>query len=226
MPKGRMLNKRISYDEKIAHLSIEASLLYTWCIPHLDVKGRIYGDSDIIKGLIVPYVRELTPQKIDKCIEEISKQELITIYGKEHRYIEFNGFLKNQSIYEDREAKSDIPEPTQELHKSRSRLTPQQVKLSKVNISKEKEKHLDFVLLTNDEFNKLISKYGQGTIDQYINKLNNYIGSKGKKYPSHYFTILSWANKDGVAPIKPAKVYDSKKEQEEWEKKIKEQEKP
>jgi len=29
-----------------------------------------------------------------------------------------------------------------------------------------------------------------------ITKLNNYIGSKGKKYKSHYHTILNWSRRD------------------------------
>lgn len=30
-----------------------------------------------------------------------------------------------------------------------------------------------------------------------IERLNNYIGSTGKKYRSHYHTILNWFTKDG-----------------------------
>lgn len=65
---------------------------------------------------------------------------------------------------------------------------------------KYKRKYLDFVLLTNNEREKLISKLGEINTDDWILKLNNYIGSKGKKYKSHYHTILTWARKEQLEP--------------------------
>ena len=61
---------------------------------------------------------------------------------------------------------------------------------------------LEYVKLTESEESKLVSKYGQQTTDSYISRLNNYIGSKGKKYRSHYHTILNWMSKDGVISVK------------------------
>ena len=61
----------------------------------------------------------------------------------------------------------------------------------------KKEKYKEFVLLHQEEYEKLISEYGQTLTDAYIDKLNNYIGSKGKKYKSHYHTILTWIRKEG-----------------------------
>lgn len=66
---------------------------------------------------------------------------------------------------------------------------------------KEKKLFFDFVYLTDDEHKKLLEKFGeQGTQDR-IDKLNNYIGSKGNKYKSHYHTILTWANRDKEKPL-------------------------
>jgi len=79
-------------------------------------------------------------------------------------------------------------------------------KINKDKQSKEKEKHLDFVLLTPDEFQKLNTEYGEIVVKDYIQKLNNYIGSKGTKYKSHYFTIRNWLRRDGVLPKEQTKV--------------------
>jgi hypothetical protein len=65
---------------------------------------------------------------------------------------------------------------------------------------KDKETFLEFVKLTAEEHKKLTEKYGTHQRDILIERLNNYIGSKGKKYKSHYFTILSWANKENIDP--------------------------
>jgi len=60
----------------------------------------------------------------------------------------------------------------------------------------EKSKYGCYVLLTKEEHNKLNLKFGESLTESYIQKLDNYVGSKGKKYKSHYHTILVWADKD------------------------------
>ena len=129
-----MLNKKISYDENVAKLSLLATLLYSWIIPHLDVKGRTYGNPDIVKGF-VPYIKELTPIKIAICLKEMVDAGLILWYGNEHKYLEFIGFTKNQNLNEDKEAPSVIPAP--ELIQSNSSVTPAKEKISKEKISKD-----------------------------------------------------------------------------------------
>ncbi|MGY3766914.1 phage replisome organizer N-terminal domain-containing protein [Vagococcus vulneris] len=59
-----------------------------------------------------------------------------------------------------------------------------------------KHKYGEFnnVLLTDDELKKLQTEFPDW--QQRIDNLSIYIGSKGKKYKSHYLTILSWARKD------------------------------
>lgn len=59
-----------------------------------------------------------------------------------------------------------------------------------------KKKFLDFVQLSDEEYQKLIEKFGTKKTDELIEKLNNYIWSTGKRYKSHYFTILNWSKND------------------------------
>jgi len=132
MPKGRMINKRISKDLELAKLSLPTALLYTWCIPFLDVEGRLEADSVILKGLVVPYRKDFTLKVIEKCLQELAKTPLITYYGNNHKYMEFKGFSKNQTIHKDREAPSEIPPP--ELM-SKSCEGPAKDNISKDNIS-------------------------------------------------------------------------------------------
>ena len=66
----------------------------------------------------------------------------------------------------------------------------------------KKKQYLEKVKLFDDEYAKLLSKLGQPKLDKYIENLNNYIGSTGKKYKSHYHTILTWYNKDNKQPNK------------------------
>jgi len=86
--------------------------------------------------------------------------------------------------------KSGVFKNTTKLNTTKLNTTKQK------SIAPEKQKYLDFVMLTDDEHKKLIEKIGQTETERYIERLNNYIGSKGKKYKSHYHTILNWSSKD------------------------------
>ena len=55
--------------------------------------------------------------------------------------------------------------------------------------------------LTENEYKNLCGKYGQAVIDQYINKIDQYLIANGKKpYPNHYQTIIKWLESDNVKP--------------------------
>lgn len=59
-----------------------------------------------------------------------------------------------------------------------------------------KVKHLDSVFLTKIEHDKLVVRFGEKPTAVWILKLDSYIGSKGKKYKSHYKTIICWSLRD------------------------------
>ena len=76
-----------------------------------------------------------------------------------------------------------------------------------------KNRFLDYVLLTDKEYKKLTEKLGKAKTDYMIDRLNNYIGSKGRQYKSHYHTILVWVGKDeGTEPNEGPKIEKYKKE--------------
>ena len=58
------------------------------------------------------------------------------------------------------------------------------------------------VLLTDDEMQKLAVEIPN--YEDYIERLSHYIESSGKKYKSHYATILSWHRKDDAEKTKSA----------------------
>lgn len=68
--------------------------------------------------------------------------------------------------------------------------------INKLNNKKEiyKERYGEFknVLLTKEEYAKL----EKSNLLTYIDKLSSYIASKGKKYKSHYATILNWSRNE------------------------------
>lgn len=64
--------------------------------------------------------------------------------------------------------------------------------IDKKEIYKEKYGEFNNVLLTDEEYHKL----EESNLLPYIEKLSSYIASKGKKYKSHYATILTWNRTD------------------------------
>ncbi len=75
------------------------------------------------------------------------------------------------------------------------------------NIKKNNHGEGGFVLLTDEEYAKLAAKFGEPFLAKCIEKLDNYIGSKGGKdpYKSHYYVINGWV-KDEIASRYPALI--------------------
>lgn len=60
---------------------------------------------------------------------------------------------------------------------------------------KKKNKYLDFVFLSSDEYSKLEKKYGKKDTEECIEFLDAYLTNnekKRKQYQSHYKVILTW----------------------------------
>ena len=58
-----------------------------------------------------------------------------------------------------------------------------------------KKLYAEFVTMTEDEYEKLLTKYGKEKTVKMIEILDNYKGASGKKYKSDYRAILSWVVK-------------------------------
>lgn len=113
MAEGRMLRRKIAHDKRLARLSNDRTrLFFTWCIPFLDVEGRMTGDAEVIKAMVFPFVKTISLRTIEQDIVECDRIRLVHAYAVDgQRYLYFPGFHKNQQLRRDREAKSEIPAP-------------------------------------------------------------------------------------------------------------------
>lgn len=214
MAEGRMLKRRITASKKMAQLKSDKSrLLWFYMLPFTDVDGRIIADCEDIRDEIIRKQRKgYSSAKIEECLQDLCRVELIVLYSaNSKRYLEFTRFWDEQSHNRDREAKSTIPAPTQEDSRV---IKSNPLKLSKVKLSKEKEKHLDFVFLTKIEYKKIVQCYGEVNARKLIDSLNRYIGQSGKKYRSHYYTLLNFAKRDGLLEIPPPETEQQRKKRE------------
>lgn len=73
--------------------------------------------------------------------------------------------------------------------KKRLGKTPQVIDTS------NKNKYLDCVYLTNDQYMNLCKRFNENKIERAIEILNNYKMSSGKQYKSDHHAILNWVMK-------------------------------
>lgn len=97
--------------------------------------------------------------------------------------------VENWGLYQSEDEKSDN-KPNNKSTTNRQQIdTNKNVKNDK---NDKKNKYAEFVSMTEDEYNKLLEKHGELLTRRMIEILDNYKGSKGKKYKSDYRAILSW----------------------------------
>lgn len=74
--------------------------------------------------------------------------------------------------------------------------TVEQIKEKKDKESKEKKKFYDTVFLSNEEYEKLSTQFGQKETESKIERLDYYQTENEKHYKDHYKTLLNWLKKD------------------------------
>lgn len=95
-----------------------------------------------------------------------------------------------------------VNQPQLRTKESRTKESSIENTLSGERVQK-KSAHGEFenVLLTDVERAKLDDKLGDICAAEYIEKLSAYLAQTGRRYKSHYATVLNWWNKDGN-PVK------------------------
>lgn len=88
------------------------------------------------------------------------------------------------------------------------------------NPKKPRKKHYaEYVMLTEQEYQKLVEAHGEAMVQRMIEILDNYKGAKGKRYKDDYRAILNWvvqrAQEERAKGIVPApktlrKTYSNK----------------
>lgn len=101
------------------------------------------------------------------------------------------GNRTKEKLSQQTNAPTAIPE-VPDLFESDSQTSPPTDRQQKKSDKVKKNKYAEFVTLTEDEYNKLVDKYTEPAAKRMIEILDNYKGSKGKKYKSDYRTILNW----------------------------------
>lgn len=209
--KKRMFNVDIVGSDAFLDLPHTAQALYFQLGMRADDDGfvgnpktiqRIAGtkasDLELLvkKRFLIQFPSGVVVIKHWKINNQIQKDRYTpTVYTEEY-----------QSLYiKDNKAYTEIDKGcVQSVSKMDTQISIDKNRLDKNSIGKEKRAHGFFanVLLTDDEMQKLAVEIPN--YEDYIERLSHYIESSGKKYKSHYATILSWHRKDDEEKTKSA----------------------
>jgi hypothetical protein len=109
MAKARMLHKKISVSVQVNKLTLPARLLFTWMIPHADDEGKLKGDIEFIRAMVIPMTK-WSFKKIKGYLMEMKDQGLIYYWQENDEwFIEFIKWKDHQYIQKDRFKPSDLP---------------------------------------------------------------------------------------------------------------------
>lgn len=205
MANRRMISKSISISSKVNSISDFAALLFTWMVPHADDYGVLDGDEGTLKALVVPR-RKQTDVHVGQALAEMQKVGLVWRYIYRNKpYVQFINWEEHQEGLHRRTAPKhplyleccgdsenfrEIPGNSPLIEQNLTELKGREGK------EKVKKNYAPSVDLTEEEYQKLITKFGGEGAKDRINRLSLYKESKGVKYKSDYATILSWAQKD------------------------------
>jgi len=162
---------------------------------------KTYGFNkrqDTIPTFQFKKLTDLSNMAIHKAREKLNNMNLITITKKGNSQDLTYSFQKDYEKWKPLPKKVSVTQKGNRCYPKRLKTVTKKVYniQKKENNIQKKEKFLEFVYLTNKEYEKLILAHGEPLIKEYISKLNNYIGSTGKRYKSHYHTLLNWLSKE------------------------------
>lgn len=210
MADHRFIRTKIWSDAWFSELSHEARLLYIYLLSNLATHICGYYELTVKE---MSFFTGLQPKKVNDSLTELEPNVMyidgwvcIKNYAK-HQNVANN--IKVQTLIE-RELEN-VPEHVLSLSQKSKSKSEAMDSLSMPYKKEEKvEKSVENVgvygefknvKLSDDEKVKLINKYGRDEAKKLVEELSTYLSSSGKRYKSHYATLLNWARRKGLSII-------------------------
>lgn len=178
-----MLNDKIAYtDEMLATIFRRPLNTVRLALKTFENYGMIEIIDDVIT--IPNWDKHQSLDSLEK------KKEYDRQYQAEKR-------LQQKLMIEEKNRTTSYDENTTVVSLDKDKEIVKELEKEKENILKEKKKYgeLGNVLLTDEELQKLKEKFPNDYLSR-IDNLSYYIAQKGKKYKSHYATILTWSRNE------------------------------
>lgn len=198
MAQRRMFSKKIINSAKFLKMPVSTQCLYF----HLGLNA---DDEGVVEGFNVMRMIGATEDDLKILVAKefviVLNEDLVTfiIHWHEHNLIRadrmidsmYKNLLVKISSVEFLEGDVSYETESQMTTKSQSNDGIGKDRLGKVRLSKDR--YLERVMLTNEEYQNLLDKYQtKEKLDKGLEILNNYIQAKEPKYKSHYHVMIGW----------------------------------
>ena len=160
-----------------------------------------YEVIKIPRGTYMTTIRDLSKRwdwstsKVLNFLHFLEKQKMLTLKANTKKtLISIVNYENYQSEKNTKKTQSERKANANQTQKENLLYKETREQINKGTIAKQKYGEFQNVLLTDEEYGKL-----QQTIpnaDNLIERLSAYIESTGKKYKSHYATLLNWDRRD------------------------------
>ena len=187
MASKRMINISVIDSDAFLSLPQTAQNLYF----HLNMRADDDGFVD-------------SPKKImrivganDGDMQQLLQKRYLLIF--ESGVIVIKHWRMHNTIQSDRKIPTNYQEELSELTLQENKTYTEKNNPKFITNKKEvKDTYSEFknVKLLKSEYDKLVSKLGEKTTKDLIERLGGYIAQKGTRYKSHYATILNWHRRD------------------------------
>ena len=82
------------------------------------------------------------------------------------------------------------------------RIEENRIEDSKVSVSVQARGTHNNVNLSDEDYQAFVDEYGKAAIDEYIDKISDYVENSGKRpYKNHAATLKNWLTKDGIKKL-------------------------
>ncbi len=156
------------------------------------VKGTGLNKVHVCRSIQTLLRMNLITQK-GKALSLFTKKgnDIFVIYGFQKDFEKWNALPK----------KVTLPKKVKNVTQKGNLTLPKKVHTKDTNTKDTNTKDTIYgefcnVKLSDAEFQKLTEAYGEAGVKDRIENLSQYVASKGKKYSSHYATILAWERKN------------------------------
>ena len=211
MAQRRMMSMHIIDSDAFLDMPTSSQNLYMHMLMRADDDGfvsnpkkisRMIGSSDddlkvlIGKKFVIPFETGICVIKHWRIHNYIQKDRY-----QETKYIEEKALLS----VKDNGAYSLDTECIHDGYTGKVSIGKSKVRLDEISIVETKEEEVSVSFSTYGEFNnvklkpeeylKVVNQYGEDKANALIEELSSYIASSGKRYKSHYATLLGWARR-------------------------------
>jgi len=201
MAEYRYVHTRFWEDPDMLELTRDQRLFYLYLLTN--PKSSQCGISEFPLKLVIAHTG-FSKEELLKVIDFFENKLKKIKYNPDTHEIAIKNWGKYNYLADNEKVRKHIESEFKkvkdvrliEFIKKENNYIPEEKDKQKEIKNKEKKEHEKGVFLTPKEYDKLINEIGKNPTKEYMKDLSLYIQSKGKRYKSHYATILAWYRKD------------------------------